>query len=313
MSGIYYELLIDVLQSAGVRCAENGITDGWEQRSRSSGGFPSPPLGVVWHHTASSASVNSDLTWMIQNSPDKPIGNMLLARDGVVWPIAAGAANTQGKGGPTTFSRGTCPIDQGNTRLWGVEAQNNGVGEEWPQVQIDAYFLVNEALAELFGNQVVDLVSHQGYAPTRKIDPATTDAVQGPWRPSSVTSSGTWNFSDIRAEAARRASLMPTPIPPQEDDMATVILAVSGRNAQFIGQGPLLADGTVHNLFVTWFGPGPDGNPFLADHRAAPDTKIQPVSMETLRRDIVLLGNPEEIEDSTGRWSAENFYRCIRS
>jgi len=94
--------------------------------------------------------------------------------------------------------------------------------------------------------------------------------------------------------------------------MATVILAVEGRNAQFIGQGPLLADGNVHNLFVTWFGPGPDSD-FLNDHRAAPDTRIQPITMETLKRDIVFLGNPEEMNDSTGPWRAEDFYRVIRS
>ena len=106
----------------------------------------------------------------------------------------------------------------------------------------------------------------------------------------------------------------PKPPPQQEDEMATVILAVDGRNAQFIGQGPLLADGTVHNLFVTWFGPGrAEGNPFLDDHAAAPDTKLQPVSMDTLKRDLVFLGNPEEIEDSTGQWSETDFYRVIRS
>ena len=315
MGAIYYDLLIDALQEAGVQCHVNDINEGWERRSRSSGGFSAPPLGVCWHHTASSASVNSDLDYMIHGSPDRPIGNMLLDRDGFVWPIAAGCANTQGKGGPTEFSRGTVPLDQGNTTMWGIEAQNNGVGQAWPVDQIDAYFRCNEALAQLFGNNITDCISHQGYAPSRKIDPATAAAVEGPWQPASINSSGTWSYSDIRAEAWNRAGSVPTPPTPtpQEDEMATVILAVEGRNAQFIGQGPLLADGNVHNLFVTWFGPGPDGNPFLTDHRAAPDTRIQPITMETLKRDIVFLGNPEEMNDSTGPWRAEDFYRVIRS
>jgi hypothetical protein len=232
MRSIYYDLLIDVLQEAGVRCQVNDINEGWERRSRSSGGFSAPPLGVCWHHTASSASVNSDLSYMINGSPDRPIGNMLLDRDGIVWPIAAGAANTQGKGGPTPFSRGTVPLDQGNTTMWGIEAQNNGVGQEWPQAQIDSYFRCNQALAELFGNQVTDCVSHQGYAPTRKIDPATAAAVQGPWRPGSVTSSGTWSVDDIRNEARRRSTSVPPPQPPdpqpqpeadEEYDMAFIL------------------------------------------------------------------------------------------
>src|SRR5580765_6319068 len=205
MGSIYYDLLIDALQEAGVQCAVNDINEGWERRSRSSGGFSAPPLGVCWHHTASAASVNSDLQYMIHGSSDAPIGNMLLTRDGVVYPIAAGAANTQGKGGPTPFSRGTVPPDQGNTTMWGIEAQNNGVGQAWPQVQIDSYFRCNEALAVLFGNQVSDCISHQGYAPTRKIDPATANAVEGPWQPGSATSSGTWDYLDIRDECVRRA------------------------------------------------------------------------------------------------------------
>ena len=218
MGGIFYWTLVDVLQDAGVQCAVNDINEGWENRSRGSGGFDNPPLGVCWHHTASSASVSSDLSYMINGSPDAPIGNMLLARDGVVYPIAAGAANTQGKGGPTQFSRGTVPVDSGNTRMWGIEAQNNGVGQEWPVAQIDAYFKCNEALATLFGNQITDCISHHGYAPSRKIDPATAAAVQGPWRPSSINSSGTWSVDDIRSEAVRRATATIPPQPPTTGD-----------------------------------------------------------------------------------------------
>jgi hypothetical protein len=151
---------------------------------------------------------------------------MLLARDGVVWPIAAGAANTQGKGGPTDFSRGTCPLDQGNTTIWGIEAQNNGVGQEWPVVQIDAFFKCNEALAGMFGNDVTDLTTHAFYT-SRKIDPATVTAIEGPWRPGSVTTSGTWSVHDIRDEATRRATAVPAPIPPtplpEEDAMPFII------------------------------------------------------------------------------------------
>jgi hypothetical protein len=93
---------------------------------------------------------------------------------------------------------------------------------------------------------------------------------------------------------------------------ATAILQIPGRNAQFIGQGPLLADGSVHCLFVTWYGPGPTDNPFLSDHAAAPDVVHQVTSLDTLKRDIVLLGDPAEINDSTGIWTGDEFYRVIR-
>jgi hypothetical protein len=86
-------------------------------------------------------------------------------------------------------------------------------------VQIDAYFAASNALNALFGNQPTDVISHalgagDGWT-DRKIDPATGDAVQGPWRPSSVNSSGTWSLAELRGECAARAGLAPPePVPP---------------------------------------------------------------------------------------------------
>jgi hypothetical protein len=196
----------------------NDINEGWERRSRSSGGFDaiSAILGVMWHHTASSASVNSDLGYMINGSPDRPVGNVLLDRDGIFWPVAGGAANTSGKGGPSVFSRGTCPLDKGNTTLFSIEIANNGVGERYSQAQIDAAFAGSNALNAHFGNQPTDVIPHSlaegtGYT-SRKIDPATTN-VEGPWQPRSVNSSGTWSHADLKAECAARAGASPPPGP----------------------------------------------------------------------------------------------------
>jgi len=222
VSGIYYTDLLDVLTAAGCTVAESATTDGWQSRARSSGGFPSPPLAVFWHHTASATSPPNDLSWMIDGCDDAPVGNMLIDRDGVCWPIAAGASNCAGKGGPAAFSRGTIPADSGNTRGWQIECANDGVGEPWPQAQVDACFRASNALNARFGNVPTDVITHAlgaGDAPgwtSRKIDPATAAAVQGPWRPRSCSSSGTWHLDDIRAECARRAA---TPTPTPEDDM----------------------------------------------------------------------------------------------
>lgn len=269
MTGIYYDLLIAALEEAGVICGVNDINEGWERRSRSSGGFSAPPLGVCWHHTAGTSSVNNDLNYMIHNSPDAPIGNMLLARDGVVWPIAAGAANTQGKGGPTQFSRGTVPLDQGNTTMWGIEAQNSGVGQPWPVEQIDAYFKCNQVLAELFGNQVTDLISHQGYAPSRKIDPAINTSVQGPWVPHSVTSSGTWDYRDIRAEASARATTPEPPTPtPGDFDMDSFLIRHSeqGWHALVYGDGKVTGvDNGNLGPWIARFGEPLDAPPSIWD------------------------------------------------
>ena len=221
MSGLYYTDLVAVLNGAGLTVKVTSVNAGWETRSRSSGGFPSPPLAVWWHHTASNTSPENDLNYLINGSPDAPVGNMLIDRNGVVWPIAAGASNCAGKGGPLTFSRGTVPQDQGNTRGWQIECAAAGTpGNAWPQVQIDAFFAASNAMNLRFGNQVTDLTTHQLWAPSRKIDPATAADVQGPWRPASCTSSGTWLTSDIQAECLRRStSKPPEPLVPPEDEM----------------------------------------------------------------------------------------------
>jgi peptidoglycan hydrolase-like protein with peptidoglycan-binding domain len=217
--GIYYTDAMDVLRAAGLTVRENGTTNGWQSRARSSGGFPAAPVCVFWHHTASSTSPESDLSYMINGSPDEPVGNMLIDRDGACWPIAAGASNCAGKGGPMNFSRGSVPKDSGNTTGWQIEVANNGTGEPWPEAQINAFFAASNALNAHFGNQPTDITSHalgagDGYT-DRKIDPARAEAVQGPWQPRSVNGSGTWSLADMRDECSRRAG---NPVPPPNPD-----------------------------------------------------------------------------------------------
>lgn len=232
MTGLYYADMLDVLRAAGCRVAENSTTNGWQRRARSSGGFPSAPLGVQWHHTASSTSPANDLSWMIVSCPDGPVGNLLLDRTGCYWPIAAGAANTAGKGGPLAMSRGTVPLDGANARTFAIEAANSGVGEAWPVAQVDAYFAGSNALNARFGNPPSDVFNHQTWAPTRKIDPARATSVQGGWCPSSSTSSGTWRQSDVIAECIARAaggSYVPEP-DEGDDDMPKAQLIKGGDN-----------------------------------------------------------------------------------
>ncbi|WP_218214598.1 hypothetical protein, partial [Ursidibacter maritimus] len=74
---------------------------GWETRSRSTGGYDNI-LAIGTHHTASTTSPDSDCSYMWGGSPDEPIGAVLLDRTDEVTIGAAGATNTQGKGGPYT-------------------------------------------------------------------------------------------------------------------------------------------------------------------------------------------------------------------
>jgi hypothetical protein len=239
MGSLYYPWA-DIAADAGLVVRVTGTNSGWERRARSSGGFPAVPLGVMWHHAASSTSTSDEacVNYQVRGNPDNPVGNITIGRNGDVWPIAGGASNCSGKGGPMTFSRGQCKADSGNTQLVNIECNNNGVGEPWSTALIDAYFALSNALNAYLGNAPTDVTSHalgagDGYT-NRKIDPATAAAVQGPWRPASVNPSGTWSLADMRAECSRRASssslVPPTPEdPPMTADEMTQVATLTAQ------------------------------------------------------------------------------------
>jgi hypothetical protein len=108
---------------------------------------------------------------MLKNADAKPIGALYLARNGVVTVCAAGATNTQGKGGPYKTSKGTIPKDAGNRYMLSIEAANAGTGEPWPEVQQDAYVKLCHILVTKLGLSWGDIVAHFEWT-SRKYDPA---------------------------------------------------------------------------------------------------------------------------------------------
>jgi hypothetical protein len=203
VSGIYLTWLAAELRAGGCSVVEY---DGWESRARSSGGFASGrPLAVFWHHTASVTSPGNDSHYMCHQSDNRPVANILVARDGVVWVLAAGCTNTNGKGRSMEFSRGTVAADSANSYVFGMEIANSGTGELYPAAQIDAAFKVSNIVNRKMGNLASDVCTHQCYAPDRKIDPAMGGyTVQGTWHPNECTSAGSWDVGDLEQECARR-------------------------------------------------------------------------------------------------------------
>jgi hypothetical protein len=261
MGSRYLTELANWCRAAGLVTHE---VDGWQSRARSSGGYDGDrPWAVLWHHTASATSPENDASYMCYGSPDAPVANLLLDRDGGVWVMAGGATNTNGKGGPYSTSRGTVPKDSMNTYAVSIEAANNGVGEWWPQEQIDAYFVLSLMLTERLGLAPDDICEHQVWAPDRKIDPAVADAVQGPWQPGRATSSGTWSQADVIDELRRRAGAVPPgpdPLPPPtyvEGDEVLVV-ALDSNGTAWIGNGVkrfALTDPAVFDRYVlVWAG-----------------------------------------------------------
>jgi hypothetical protein len=160
----------------------------------------------MWHHTASSGGDGeNDANYCTFGDEDAPLTNLVIGNTGIVWVCAGGATNTNGKGYAFNVSKGQIPNDSANSYAVGIEISNNGVGGSYPQSQIDACFTASVTLCNRLGLAPDDVQSHNGYAPDRKVDPATATAVEGPWQPDSCTGSGSWDVGDLKAECRRRA------------------------------------------------------------------------------------------------------------
>jgi hypothetical protein len=212
MGAVWLYDLPDVLAAGGLTV---DVWPGWENRARGSGGYDAV-RAVFAHHTASNTSPASDMSFMWDStSGDQPIGAVYLARDGTVTVGAAGATNTQGKGGPWTLSTGTIPKDAGNGYGIAVEAANAGTGEPWPVAQCDAYTAVCGALCAGYGlDPARDVLSHWEWCepscPGRKIDPAGPS----PW----AAGADRWDMAAFRTAVVAGWTL-PPPLPPEVPDM----------------------------------------------------------------------------------------------
>lgn len=162
--------LPDILRSAGLRV---GLAQGWEGRG-SDGPFRRfTPLGLLWHHTATLASMPTKtlIQFIIDGRQDVPgpLAQLVLERDGAYYVIASGKANHGGIGE-------WLGLDS-NYELVGIEAANNGIGEPWPQVQLDAYHVGSAAIMNYLARETRYMAGHKEYAlpPGRKIDPRGID------------------------------------------------------------------------------------------------------------------------------------------
>ena len=198
--------------------------DGWQTRSRSSGGYDDV-LAIQEHHDASSPKrtgrAAAEAHWL--HHKDRPVGAISTDRDGVHWIGAAGATNTSGKGGPLRTSRGVIPKDQANRFVISRESANNGTGEPWSDVQLESIQLANAAIIHGLANdgaydarrrdfvQIIlnpahpgDLHGHFEWT-DRKIDPAGGKYAQpgDPWL--------RWDMNRWRRDVAARLH--------EEDDM----------------------------------------------------------------------------------------------
>lgn len=159
--------LIGHLKEWGLKVDEK---EGWRQRGRPYNFYP---RAIIAHHTASGAQsgnyASEGIVTTGRSDLSGPLCQFLLGRDGTVKLIAAGYSNHAGFGGP----RLDIPENMGNTYTYGIEAENNGLGEVWSKAQLNAYYRLCAALLVWMNRSDVNRVfAHKEWAPGRKIDPA---------------------------------------------------------------------------------------------------------------------------------------------
>lgn len=162
--------LVTHLRQWGLKVVEK---EGWRGRGRP---YSFTPRSIICHHTASPATSGNFASEQVvtygRSDLPGPLCQFLLGRDGTVMIIADGYANHAGEGGPA----GGMPRNMGNTYSYGIEAENNGVGEKWDKEQLNAYYRLCAALLDYMNTKDVSrVIGHKEWAPARKIDPTGID------------------------------------------------------------------------------------------------------------------------------------------
>ncbi len=154
--------LPEVLRNAGLKVAE---VEGWANRGR---GDMGRVRGVICHHTGTSTAGNMPTLNMLKTGRSDlpgPLSQLGLGRDGTYYVVAAGRANHAGNGR-------WAGLATGNSSFVGIEAENGGgPRDEWPDVQMDAYFRGVAAILKQIGAGPEMCCGHKEFAPDRKIDP----------------------------------------------------------------------------------------------------------------------------------------------
>ena len=156
--------LPNALKEAGLHVR---LVDNWETRGRGDVGRIE---GVICHHTAVASTKPMPTLGSLINGRKAepglsavagPLAQLGLGREGHFYVIAAGRCNHAGEGRWQGFTNG-------NANFIGIEAENDGKGEPWPPVQIEAYWRGVAAILMHEGLDASRCAGHKEYAPTRK-------------------------------------------------------------------------------------------------------------------------------------------------
>lgn len=230
--------LPDVLRDAGV---DVYILPGAETRTSRRSGLS--PQGVVWHHTATGTNWSDGHVAALLRDGRRdlagPLSQVGIERDGTWVLIALGRANHNGYG------------KWGNDSI-GLEFYNSGLGERWPDVQVESGVIGTAAICRHEGwRPATHVLGHKETDPRRKIDPAGL------------------NMSSIRRRT--EGALHPTPIPqplPEDPDMYSLNLVAYVADCYLEAGKPIGSDPRGRNYWAQTAAAASDPRSVLNDMRS---------------------------------------------
>lgn len=183
--------VLAAVRASGVKLVvERGWNKEWDLPSRR---WDWKPVGVMLHHTASTARGNAPSRTYLRDymqpmrlpKYDGKKGgargcNFLIGRDGTVYFMRATRGPHAGTGPGMRLGRDWIGPDNGNGRTFGIEIESAGTSTQihasttavngFSRAQVDATVRLSAALLELIDRPVTNLTDHKAWAPGRKGD-----------------------------------------------------------------------------------------------------------------------------------------------
>lgn len=178
MTRLTPDQLVNALRDEGVKVVKVAREGRAWPNNTTAGTFN--PHGNMNHHTGSGAKDEDQITllWKGRADLDGPLCHIGLGRDGTAYLVGWDNCNHAGSGDldvlNAVLAERPAPVanqdnHDGNPDFWGIEVMNNGIGEPYPLVQLQALVKINTAICRVSGWTANSCIHHREWT-NRKID-----------------------------------------------------------------------------------------------------------------------------------------------
>ncbi len=148
------------------------------------------PNYVLIHHTAQNSTEETIKTFQLERTSVS--SHYVIGRDGKVVQMV----NDYVRGHHAGVGKWGNDTDLNSSSI-GIEMDNNGTTDPWPDVQIEALIEVLKVLKERHKIPQANFIGHADYAPTRKVDPFNF-----PWQKLAANGFGFWYEDELETPPA---------------------------------------------------------------------------------------------------------------